>query len=77
MSSHIFDGLGTFQGLIPEHCFDLQQLVEANGGPSETKVYMYLTASKVNTKLVYYIYKKNLIYLSHKVTYQEKKVIKH
>ena len=37
LSSHIFNGLGTFQGLIPEHGFDLQQLVEANGGPYKPK----------------------------------------
>ena len=53
LKSHRWDGLGTYQGIIPEEGFDLQLLVEANGGPSKTKIYLYLTAKKVNTKSEY------------------------
>ena len=33
----------------PEEGFDLQKLIQANGGPSKTKVYIYLTAKKPET----------------------------
>ena len=48
LKSHVFNGLGMYQGLIPEEGFDLQKLIQTNGGPSKTKVYIYLTAKKVN-----------------------------
>ena len=49
LHSYHVDGLGTYQGLIPEgDSFNLTLLVEANGGASKTKLYIYLTAKQVN-----------------------------
>lgn len=48
LASYTIDGLGTYQGLIPEEGFDLCLLVEANGGASRTSLYVYMTQKKVN-----------------------------
>ncbi len=46
LSSFNIDGLGTYQGIIPQQGFDLELLVDANGGASKTKIYIYLTKKK-------------------------------
>ena len=47
LNSYEVEGLGTYQGQIPEEGYNLSMLVEANGGGSKTKLYIYLTAKKV------------------------------
>ena len=48
LASYTVDGLGSYQAIIPEEGFNLKDLVAANGGPSKTKLYVYVTAKKVN-----------------------------
>ena len=48
LASYEVDGLGSYTTIIPEEGFDLKELIAANGGPSKTKLYVYVTAKTVN-----------------------------
>ena len=52
LKNYTYDGLGLFQGIIPEQGFNLGIIIKANGGASKTKLYGFLTAKKVNTKFL-------------------------